>query len=153
MNFGGILSPNDSWLILRGLRTLPIRMERVGNTTKTVVDFLAAHPKVEKVLWAHHPSFPQHELASKQMKWCGGLFSILLKTENTDGVERFCNQLNKFLMAVSWGGYESLAFPACAGLPKGNYKSHIPYNLVRLYCGLEDAEVLIKDLEQALEKI
>jgi len=153
MNLGGILSPNDAWLVLRGLRTLPIRLERVGNTTKTVVEFLAAHPKVEKLLWTHHPSFPQHELALKQMQWSGGLFSIILKTADTDGVERFCNQLKHFLMAVSWGGHESLAFPACAGMPKGNYKSHVPYNLVRLYCGLEDADVLIKDLEQALEKI
>jgi len=153
MNLGGILSPNDAWLVLRGLRTLPIRMERVGNTTKTVVDFLAAYPKVEKVLWPHHASFPQHELALKQMQWCGGLFSILLKTADTDGVERFCNELKHFLMAVSWGGHESLSFPACAGLPKGNYKSHVPYNLVRLYCGLEDADFLISDLEQALAHI
>jgi cystathionine beta-lyase/cystathionine gamma-synthase len=153
MNLGGILSPNDAWLVLRGLRTLPIRLERVGATTKTVADFLARHPKVDKVLWPHHASFPQHNLALRQMQWCGGLFSILLKTENTDGVERFCNQLKHFLLAVSWGGHESLAFPACAGMPKGNYKSHVPYNLVRLYCGLEDAEVLMDDLAQALNEV
>ncbi len=153
LNLGGIMSPNDAWLVLRGLRTLHIRIERIGATTKKITDFLAAHPKVKKLLWQHHPSFPQFELAQQQMQWCGGLFSILLKTPDTDGVERFANALKHFLMAVSWGGHESLAFPVCAALPKGNYQSHLPYNLVRLYVGLEDAEVLIADLEQALAQI
>lgn len=150
-NLGGILSPHDSWLILRGLRTLPIRLNQVRETTEAVVEFLSQHPRVEKVIYPFHSSFPQHQLAQEQMQWCGGLFSILLKAENTDEVESFVNKLKTFLLAVSWGGHESLVFPVCAALPKGNYNSHLPFNLIRFYCGLESPEFLIEDLKQALE--
>lgn len=151
-NIGGILSPNDSWLILRGLRTLPIRLNQVRKTTEAVVEFLAQHPRVEKVIYPFHHSFPQQQLAKEQMLWCGGLFSIMLKADSTDEVETFVNKLKTFLLAVSWGGHESLVFPVCAALPKGNYNSHLPFNLIRFYCGLESPEFLIDDLKQALEK-
>jgi cystathionine beta-lyase len=151
-NLGGILSPHDSWLILRGLRTLPLRLQQVRESTEKVVAFLCNHPRVERVLYPFHPSFPQYHLAVKQMKWCGGLFSVLLKAKSIDEVEAFVDKLNCFLLAVSWGGHESLVFPICAAFPKANFQSHLPFNLIRFYCGLESPEYLIEDLKQALEK-
>lgn len=154
MTLGGNISPNDAWLMMRGLRTLPIRLERVAQTTTQVVNFLAQHPKVEKVYYPFHPSFPQYELAKRQMKKAGGLFSFELKAESIADVDRFCDALNRFLLACSWGGHESLIFPMSVLHTSENYNtSPLPWNLVRMYVGLEDAEVLIKDLEQALEQV
>ena len=89
------------------------------------------------------------------MKQGGGLLSILLKTEDVKGVERFCNALKNFLLATSWGGHESLCFPICAlaGAESFKNKKGLSPNLVRFYIGLEDPELLKKDLEQAFEKI
>lgn len=88
------------------------------------------------------------------MKACGGLFSIVLKNSTIDKIETFCNSLKHMAMAVSWGGYDSLVMPACAGISKTDFnqdnKRHI---LIRVYVGLDDPEYLIKDLEQAFEKI
>lgn len=88
------------------------------------------------------------------MRGCGGLFSILLKTNKIAEVEAFFNRLNRFLMAVSWGGHESLVLPFCAfyNIP-GRPDSSVPLNLVRFYIGLEDPQWLIEDLEQGLEGI
>jgi cystathionine beta-lyase/cystathionine gamma-synthase len=77
----------------------------------------------------------------------------LLKANNILEVERFCNNLKYFIIACSWGGYESLQFPICALYDSENYKTELPWNFVRLYIGLEDADVLIDDLKQALEKM
>ncbi|MEM6261689.1 MAG: aminotransferase class I/II-fold pyridoxal phosphate-dependent enzyme [Bacteroidota bacterium] len=153
MTLGGILAPHEAWLILRGLRTLPLRMQRVAESTPKVVEFLANHPKVDQVLYPHHPSFPQYELALRQIKAPAGQFSILLKAEKLGDVERFCDRLKYFILACSWGGYESLAFPIAALIDSdGNYSAtSLPWNLIRFYVGLEDPEVLIEDLENALE--
>lgn len=152
-NLGAIISPNDSWLLLRGMRTLPIRLKKVQETTEKVVEFLANHPKVEQVNYPFLASNPQYELAKKQMQWCGGLFSIQVKAKTIAEVEKFADSLNVFLLGVSWGGHESLAYPACAAMAEDTYKSHFPFNLVRIYCGLEEPEYLIEDLKQALEKL
>jgi len=152
MTLGGIISPHDAWLILRGLRTLPLRMERGADTAARVTSFLASHPKVEKLLYPFHSSHPQYELARKQMKNCGGLFSVQLKTDEA-GAERFCNRLKHFLLACSWGGYESLALPVCAFPQQEAKPGGLPRNLVRLYVGLEDADLLIADISQALDAV
>ncbi|MCS6819750.1 MAG: PLP-dependent aspartate aminotransferase family protein [Chitinophagales bacterium] len=152
-NLGGILSPFDAWLTLRGLRTLAARMEKIAKTTAQVVDFLYSNPRVEKVLYPFHHSFAQYDLAQKQMSWCGGLFSILLNAKDMHVVENFVNKLKRFMIAVSWGGHESLVFPACAAMPEGKPTGHLPYNLVRFYCGLEEPGALIEDLKQALDQI
>ncbi len=150
MTLGGAVSPHDAWLMIRGLRTLPIRMERIAATTPKIVEYLANHPKVEKILYPFHPSFPQYDLAIKQLKAPAGQFSILLKAENMESVERFCNHLKRFLLATSWGGYESLIYPACVLYGSMNYaQTTLPWNLIRFYTGLEEAEVLIEDLENA----
>lgn len=153
MTLGGVISPNDAWLMIRGLRTLPIRMERVAESTPKVVAYLESHPMVEKVLYPYSPHFPQYELARKQMKRPAGQFSLMLKAETVEQVDRFCDSLNHFLLACSWGGYESLIFPMSTLYTSMNYRStDLPWNLVRFYVGLEEAEMLIQDLEQALEK-
>jgi len=153
LNIGGNISPMNAWLLIRGLRTLPLRLQRVCDSTKKVVDYLAAHPKIERVIFPFHPSFKQYELAKKQMKDAGGLFSIMLKAQTLDEVEKFCNSLKHFFLAVSWGGHESLVIPAIVGVqPKDFDAANENHRLVRIYVGLEDPEYLIADLMQALEK-
>lgn len=154
MTYGSIISPNDAWLMIRGLRTLPVRLEKSNENAAKVVEFLENHPKVEQVIYPFSKSFPQYELAKKQMKGCGGLFSVLLKADSIAQVEVFCDSLKYFLLACSWGGHESLAFPSCALLTSQSYDNpHIKWNMIRFYVGLEDPAVLIADLKQALDKI
>lgn len=154
MTLGGIISPFNAWLLLRGLRTLPIRMDRVAENTARVVEYLVTHPKVGAVYYPFHPSHPQYDLAQRQMKKGGGQFSIQLKTENPVEVEKFCNSLKAFLLACSWGGHESLIFPAIVLADSLNYsKSTLPINMIRFYVGLEDPNYLINDLEGAFKSI
>jgi cystathionine beta-lyase/cystathionine gamma-synthase len=152
LTFGGVISPFNAWLLLRGLRTLPLRMERHAQTASKLLDFLDKHPKVEKVFYPFSEKFPQYKLARKQMKQGGGLLSFTLKTKDIQKIERFCDSLKHFQIAVSWGGYESLVFPVCTFVDDERF-SELPVNLVRLYAGLEDAEMLLKDLTQAFKKV
>jgi len=148
MNIGGILGPMEAWLLIRGLRTFALRMDRVAQTTPKIVDFLYNHPKVSRVLYPFHPSHPQFELAKKQMKNPAGQFTLELNVESKSEVELFCNSLKRFLMACSWGSYESLIFPSLA------VDENIPtWKMIRFYIGLEEPEVLLQDLSQALQKI
>lgn len=153
MTLGATISPNDAWLLLKGLRTLPIRVQQVKENTFKVLHFLENHEKIAKIYFPFHEKNPQYQLAIKQMKKCGGLISIELKAKNISEVESFCNNLKYFIIACSWGGYESLQFPICALYDSENYKTELPWNFVRLYIGLEDADVLIDDLKQALDKM
>lgn len=154
MNIGASLAPQNAWLLLRSLRTLPIRLEKITANANEVIKYLEQHPKVEKVLHPFSRNNKQLELAKKQMKACGGLFSIVLKNSSLEKIEAFCNGLKHILMAVSWGGYESLIIPACAGISKADFSIDNPRHvLIRIYIGLEEPDYLIKDLEQALEKI
>ena len=151
LNIGGNISPMNAWLLIRGLRTIHLRLQRVCDSTKKVVDFLAAHPKIERVIFPFHPSFPQYELAKKQMKDAGGLFSIVLKARTVYEVEKFCDSLRHFLQAVSWGGHESLVIPAIVGFSAKDFDpANFHHRLIRLYVGLEDPDYLIADLKQAL---
>jgi cystathionine beta-lyase/cystathionine gamma-synthase len=154
LNIGGNISPMNAWLLIRGLRTIHIRMKQVCETTKALVDYLSGHPKIEKVLFPFHSSFPQLALAKKQMKDAGGLFSIVLGAQSLEEVELFCNSLKHFLMAVSWGGHESLIIPSAVGITPADFDlSNSHHRLIRLYIGLEESEYLIEDLRQALSKI
>ena len=151
MNIGPSLSPHSAWLLIRGLRTLPLRMQRSFETTKTITEWLSNHPKVDKVLWPFAPGFKQADLAQQQMLGCGGLFSFTLKAPSIEKIEAFCDKLHHILMAVSWGGHESLIIPSIAGVALADYSVENPrQQLIRMYVGLEDAGYLIKDLEQAL---
>ena len=151
MNIGGIISPHDAWLMIRGLRTLEIRINRVSESVAQVVEFLENHPKIEKINYPFSKNNPQLALAKKQMKSATGLFSIQIKAKEMLQIDSFCDNLKHFLMATSWGGYESLVFPIGA-LPQAK-NSGLPFNLVRIYIGLENPEILISDIKQALEKV
>ncbi len=154
MMLGNVISPNDAFLIIRGLRTLPLRMNRTDQSGRIIANYLEAHPKVTSVLHPLLPSFPQYDLAKKQMSGAGGLFSFHIKAEKMEQVEAFVDHIRCFLMAVSWGGHESLILPSVAFYKvRGKRNSHVPWTLIRLYIGLEDPEWLIEDLEQAFEYV
>lgn len=151
MTLGSILPPHDAAMVIRGLRTLPLRMKRVSESALTIATFLENHPKVEKVIYPMLPSFPQYELAKQQMSGAGGLLSVYFKAKTLGDMENFIQQLQHFLIAVSWGGHESLIMPVAGfyHIP-GRENSELPWHLARLYIGLEDADWLLEDLEQAL---
>lgn len=151
MTLGGILGPHEAWLVIRGLRTLQLRLQRSNDSALLLAQKLEKHPAVESVLHPLLPSFPQHELAKKQMSGAGGLFSVYFKADRIEQMEDFFHRLKRFLLAVSWGGHESLVMPSAAfykipGMPD----SALPWNLVRFYIGLEEPEWLWEDLEQAM---
>lgn len=154
LNIGSGIQPFNAWLLIRGLRTLPARLDRITNTTQEVVAFLKAHPKVAKVIFPYDETFPQHQLAKQQMKGACGLFSFVLKEGTIVRITKFCESLKHILMAVSWGGHESLILPRCAGIDPSNFNQQNPdHQYIRMYVGLEEPKYLIKDLEQALEVI
>jgi cystathionine beta-lyase/cystathionine gamma-synthase len=150
MTLGAAPSPHDAWLLMRGLRTLELRVNRSADNAEQVARFLEAHPKVKRVHWPFLESHPQHALARRQMKRCGGLVTIELDAHDEAAVERFCDNLKRFLIAVSWGGFESLQWPVCALKGPSGYYTDLPFTMVRLYIGIEDPALLIADLEQAL---
>jgi cystathionine beta-lyase/cystathionine gamma-synthase len=153
LNIGSGIQPFNAWLLIRGLRTLPMRLERISKTTLEVLQFLKQHPKVEEVIFPFDNSFPQYELAKKQMTGACGLMTIILKSDKRGDIEKFCESLKHIMMAVSWGGHESLVIPKCAGINIADYDSaNREHRFIRLYTGLEDAQYLIKDLGQALDK-
>lgn len=154
LNLGPAMSPYNAWLLLRGLRTLPLRMEHSSKSVMKVAEFLAQHPKVERVIHPHHPSHPQHDLAKRLISAPGGLFAFVLKEAGIEQIENFCNSLKRFLMAVSWGGHESLIIPVCATIKKEEFNpSEEKHRYIRMYVGLEETEVLIEDLSAALERL
>ncbi len=154
MVLGPIISPSDAALVIRGLRTLPLRMARSQESAAIIADRLAGHPAVQKVIHPWREDFPQRDLARQQMSGTGGLFSILLHTTDQQAIFHFVESLQSFLLAVSWGGHESLIFPVAAvhNLP-GRDNPPFPINLVRLYIGLEDPEYLWADLERGLSRL
>lgn len=154
MNIGSGIQPFNAWLLIRGLRTLPARLERISRTTIEVIDFLKNHPRIEKIFFPLDSSFPQYALAQKQMNGACGLFTIVLKAEQCKTIEIFCESLKHFLMAVSWGGHESLILPKCAGMKPEAFDPQDPaHRSLRVYVGLEDANYLIADLSSALDAI
>jgi len=151
MTLGGTVSPFNSWLLLRGIRTLPIRMKRVAETTPVVVEYLENHAKIKQVHYPHSKNHPQYELAKKYLKNPLGQFTLELNTDELEKVENFCNELKKIRLGCSWGGYESLAFPAITLYSSMNYSTATtPFTMVRMYVGLESSETIIEDLKQAL---
>lgn len=150
LTIGSGIQPFNAWLLLRGLRTLPMRLEKISQTTRLVMDWLKTQPAVERVIFPLDPDFPQYTLAQKQMSGACGLFTMVLKYRSVDAIEQFCNALKYFRMAVSWGGHESLIIPKCAGLPPEAFDPEVEaHRMCRLYVGLEEPTFLIEDLEQA----
>lgn len=150
MNIGSGIQPFNAWLLIRGLRTLEARLERIERTILQVLPYLQNHPRIDRVIYPLDPAFPQYALAKKQMSGAGGLLTFSIKAQNCHTIETFCNALKHILMAVSWGGHESLIIPKCAGMKPENFDAANPeHRLLRFYVGLESADYLIQDLEQA----
>jgi len=154
LNIGSGIQPFNAWLMIRGLRTLPARIDRITKSTAEVVQYIKQHHKVEFILFPFDETFPQYELAKKQMNGACGLFTFALKTDKRESIVRFCESLQHIMMAVSWGGHESLVIPKCAGIQPGDFDgSNREHRYIRMYVGLEESKYLIADLEQALAGI
>lgn len=151
---GNTPSPFDCWLTLRGVKTLPVRMDRHVQNAKAVAEFLASHPKVQRVYYPGLPSHPGHEIAKRQMRGFGGMVSFTVRGDAKAALE-VASRLKVFLLAESLGGVESLVcYPPkmshAAMSEEERLARGIPPNLLRLSVGIEDEEDLIEDLEQAL---
>jgi len=154
---GAILSPFDCYTLLKGIKTLSVRMEQHEKNTKAIVDFLSQHKKIKKIHYPGLPSHPQHVLAKKQMQGFSGIFSFELDG-NCNSAITFMESLKLIHLAISMGAVESLIeHPASmthAAIPKEDReKVGLTDTLIRLSVGIEDADDLIGDLEQALDKI
>jgi len=119
-----------------------------------VIDYLKKQENVEEVIFPFDESFPQYQLAKLQMSGACGLLTFVIKAEHIDAIEKFCNSLKHILMAVSWGGHESLIIPGCAGIKREAFlASSREHRMLRLYVGLEDAAYLTADMEQAFKSM
>lgn len=155
---GAVPGPQDCFLVLRGIKTLHIRMQRHGENGEKVANFLKAHPKVQKVYWPGFPEHPNHEIARKQMRGFGGMISFTLKGDIYEDALRFASSMHIFSLAESLGGVESLiGHPASmthASIPREErMKSGLTDSLLRLSVGIEDIEDLLEDLRQALDSV
>lgn len=147
---GGVIGPFEAWLILRGLRSLPARMEMHQSNAIKIAEFLSEHPRVIRVNYPGLKTNPYYKLAISQMRGFSGLMSFEIDGGEKE-LRKFINSLKLFTIAVSWGGYESLIIPG-----KNVFKDRVdvldssPY-LIRISVGLEDADDLIEDLDNALK--
>tara|TARA_B100001057_G_C22808106_1_gene934299 strand:+ start:596 stop:1753 length:1158 start_codon:yes stop_codon:yes gene_type:complete len=156
-SIGPSQSPFDSWLVLRGVKTLSVRMRTHEENAINIADFLTEHPNVEKVIYPGLESHPQHELAKSQMNGFGGMLSLYIKGGLSES-NKFLKQLSLFTLAESLGGVESLiehpAIMTHASVPlKERNKLGITDNFVRISVGIEDVDDLKADLKQALDAI
>lgn len=154
---GAVPGPQDSFLVLRGIKTLHLRMERHCLNGRKIAEFLKNHPKVGRVYWPGFSDHPNHAIAKKQMRDFGGMLSFTLKDDSMEKAFTFMKSVALFSLAESLGGVESLVnHPASmthASIPKEERtKNGLVDSLIRLSIGVEDAEDLIADLEQALGK-
>ena len=153
---GAVCGPQDSFLVLRGIKTLHVRMQRHCENGRSVANFLLNHPKVERVYWPGLKSHPNHSVALQQMNDFGGMLSFTSKGNNFDAAIKVVEKLKIFTLAESLGGVESLAgHPASmthASIPKEvREKTGVVDSLIRLSVGIEDVDDLIADLKQALD--
>lgn len=154
---GGTPGPQDAFLVLRGIKTLHLRMKAHCENGRQVAEYLKNHPKIEKIYWPGFEDHPGHDVAKKQMKDFGGMVSIVLKGADLNETFRIASGFKVFTLAESLGGVESLInHPATmthGSIPKeAREKVGVVDNLLRLSVGIEDAEDLIADLEQALTR-
>jgi cystathionine beta-lyase/cystathionine gamma-synthase len=154
LNVGSGIQPFNAWLLIRGLRTLPARLKRISETTERVLHYLKSKPQVDSVLFPFDEEFPQYALAKSQMQGACGLLSFTLKVRTRQEIVRFCESLRHIMMAVSWGGHESLILPKCASLYEKEFDpSQTDHRLIRFYTGLEEPDYLIADLENAFTQL
>jgi cystathionine gamma-lyase len=154
---GAVPGPLDSFLVLRGLKTLHVRMERHDQNARLVSEALRRHPKVERLTWPGLPEHPQHALARKQMKGFGGMLTFVIKG-GLPAARSFLKALRLFTVAESLGGVESLiehpAIMTHASVPpETRRKLGIDDGFIRLSVGIENGQDLVDDLLQALERV
>jgi len=152
---GAVCGPQDSFLVLRGIKTLHIRMQRHCENGRAVAEYLATHPKIEKVYWPGFENHPNHEIAKAQMNDFGGMVSFTSKNNNYKEAIKIVERLKIFTLAESLGGVESLSgHPASmthASIPKEKREqTGVVDSLIRLSVGIEDIEDLLEDLKQAI---
>jgi cystathionine gamma-synthase len=153
-SMGAVAGPMDAWLVLRGLKTLAIRMERHSDNAERVVDFLLGHPAVSAVHYPGLESHPGHEVAKRQMKRFGGMISFQVKA-GEDVAVKVCGETQLWTLGESLGGVESLIeHPArMTHASVAGTELEVPADLIRLSVGIEDVEDLIADLQQALDRL
>jgi cystathionine beta-lyase/cystathionine gamma-synthase len=152
---GAVPGPQDCFLVLRGIKTLHVRMQRHCENGEKVAQFLRNHPKVEKVFWCGFEDHPNFAVAKKQMRGFGGMMSFILKDNSVDAAKKLLSSTKVFALAESLGGVESLInHPASmthASIPREErIKNGLSDSLIRLSVGIEDVEDIIEDLEQAI---
>jgi cysteine-S-conjugate beta-lyase len=155
---GAVLAPFDSWLVIRGIETLHLRIKQHCNSAQTIAEFLETHPAIDKVYYPGLPSHPNHTIAKKQASGFGGIVSFTLKEDTEESALNFVQQTQLFKLAESLGGIKSLiAHPANMthkSIPTEKRRAAgVADSLLRLSVGLEEAEDLIADLSQALDNI
>lgn len=155
---GGIISPFEAWLIIRSLRTLPMRMKQHQENAIKVAEYLQGHEKISQVNYPGLSSHPQYKLGKKQMTGYSGLMSFVLAVDNLEKIKTFANSLGLFNLGVSWGGHESLIYaPAISYMkelsPERFKEIGISAGFMRISVGLENVSDLIADLDQALKKL
>lgn len=150
---GACMDPHQAWLLIRGMRTLPVRLRQHEESALKVAQFLEGHPKVKRVFYPNLESHPEHKLFTKYISGGCGLLSFVPKGGAADA-RKLINACKLFQYGCSWGGFESLIIDASVGLSEEESANFgVPQNLIRLHVGLENADSLIADLEQALAVI
>ena len=150
---GAISSPFDAWLTIRGIKTLPVRMERHSQNAQAVAEALVGHPAVERVFYPGLADHPGHDVASRQMRGFGGMLSVAL-AGGPEAAKRFAESTELFALAESLGGVESLiGYPSeMTHASVQGTELAVPENVVRLSVGIEDAGDLVADVQQALAR-
>ncbi|MGK2284780.1 cystathionine beta-lyase [Pedomonas sp. V897] len=149
---GHCVGPDDAMLALRGLRTLPVRLERHQASGLKVAQWLAGHPLVERVIHPALPGCPGHELWKRDFKGATGLFAVVLNRGQRADLAAMVDHMHHFKMGFSWGGYESLILPINPASIRTATRWHTDHPMLRLHIGLEDPDDLIADLAQGLER-
>ncbi|HYE44047.1 MAG TPA: cystathionine beta-lyase, partial [Caulobacteraceae bacterium] len=149
-DLGWYVSPDDAWLALRGLRTLPVRLAQHERGARQVAEWLERQPQVQRVLWPALPSFDGHHLWKRDYVGASGLMGVVLANGPAAAAEALLDRLDLFGLGFSWGGFESLATFETPQLARRRHQQDLGGPLVRLHIGLEAPEDLIADLEQAL---
>ncbi len=155
---GGILAPFDSWLVIRGIETLNLRMKQHAENAMAVALFLESHPKVLKVYYPGLPTHKNHDIAKRQQRYFGGIVTFSLKNDTSEAATLLVTSTQYFKLAESLGGVKSLCCHPATMTHKSipaemRQQSGITDSLIRLSVGLEDADDLIQDLQSALEKV
>ena len=150
---GASMDPHQAWLLIRGLRTLPLRMKQHYENALNIARYLEKHPKIDSVIYPALESHPQYELGKKQMCGYSGLFSFIMGCDSKSA-QKLINELHYFQVGPSWGGFESLITGVGVGIDENTSKTTgIPQGLLRVSIGLENVDSLIEDFDTVLKKI